>query len=212
MKKTLEPKPNLCLCGCGTRVAAYFSRGHQWRVPDRQLVPIMQICEYCKKEFSKTDAKHRGRKQPFCTRQCSNAYRVQDLRTWHECAWCQTQFHRPLSSNGKSKLRYCSRDCRTAFFEARHAKGEGGIVGIRRWLKKTRGPQCESCGYSSVPELLIVHHLDGKESSNIPSNLKILCPTCHSEHHWMLTKKNSTTSPKSHGQMVTVNRSIAHGK
>lgn len=63
---------------------------------------------------------------------------------------------------------------------------EGGVSHhVKRWLKETHGEKCQECGWSRVhPKTgrapLHVHHIDGKYSNNTPSNLRLLCPNCHS--------------------------------
>ena len=56
---------------------------------------------------------------------------------------------------------------------------------IRRWLLEQKGEQCWQCGWNekhpigdSVP--IEVDHIDGDHTNNIPSNLRLLCPNCHS--------------------------------
>ena len=40
---------------------------------------------------------------------------------------------------------------------------------------------CVHCGFG-IREVLEVAHLDGNRANNSPSNLAILCPTCHRMH------------------------------
>lgn len=55
---------------------------------------------------------------------------------------------------------------------------------LRRPLEKIRGCKCEECGISEWrgKEIrLEVHHIDGNHQNNELSNLKLLCPNCHSQ-------------------------------
>ena len=53
--------------------------------------------------------------------------------------------------------------------------------------------KCNRCGYDKVPGVLEVHHIDQDRDNNSVSNLEILCPTCHEEHHFLTkTGKYST--------------------
>lgn len=54
---------------------------------------------------------------------------------------------------------------------------------LRFYLEKERPWKCEQCGISEWQgkELpLQIHHIDGNHRNNVESNLKILCPNCHS--------------------------------
>lgn len=55
---------------------------------------------------------------------------------------------------------------------------------IKGRLVEDRGHKCESCGLSSwlkIPIALELEHIDGNNSNNINSNLKLLCPNCHAQ-------------------------------
>jgi hypothetical protein len=41
---------------------------------------------------------------------------------------------------------------------------------------------CQICGLRE-PQILQVHHLDGKHSNNSPDNLLMVCPNCHARIH-----------------------------
>jgi hypothetical protein len=56
---------------------------------------------------------------------------------------------------------------------------------IRRYLIQTSEEKCSLCGWNKknivtgkVP--LEVDHIDGDSSNNVESNLRIICPNCHS--------------------------------
>lgn len=56
---------------------------------------------------------------------------------------------------------------------------------VRRYLHETRGTACERCGWDERHPidgavLTEVEHIDGNAENNLLSNLKILCPNCHS--------------------------------
>lgn len=56
---------------------------------------------------------------------------------------------------------------------------------VRDFLFKTRGTQCSVCGWDkkhpndNLP-LTEIDHIDGDAKNCVPSNLRILCPNCHS--------------------------------
>ena len=43
--------------------------------------------------------------------------------------------------------------------------------------------KCEWCGIITVESALDMHHKDGNHNNNHPSNILILCATCHRETH-----------------------------
>jgi predicted HNH restriction endonuclease len=49
---------------------------------------------------------------------------------------------------------------------------------------KERGKSCEKCGYSNE-KILQIHHVDRDRNNNRAENLKLLCPNCHSEIHYI---------------------------
>lgn len=58
-----------------------------------------------------------------------------------------------------------------------------------------RGNRCEDCGWCSINPTtgnvpVQLHHIDGNHENNKPSNVKLLCPNCHSltENYMALNK------------------------
>jgi hypothetical protein len=55
---------------------------------------------------------------------------------------------------------------------------------IKSRLVEARGHTCEECNLSiwlGIPITLELEHIDGNNSNNDYSNLKLLCPNCHSQ-------------------------------
>lgn len=120
----------------------------------------------------------------YCGRSCSarrnNSTRDNSSRrVSKECSTCG----RPGSIDhrwGRSECFDCvpkkngshtrSEDCRSA-------------QSLRKYLLRTREYVCLSCNLSEWlgnPIPLEVDHVDGNSSNNAESNLRLLCPTCHS--------------------------------
>jgi 5-methylcytosine-specific restriction endonuclease McrA len=54
----------------------------------------------------------------------------------------------------------------------------------RRFIAERRGYRCEVCGISEwAGKALTLHvdHINGDPSNNHPTNLRLICPNCHSQ-------------------------------
>lgn len=55
-----------------------------------------------------------------------------------------------------------------------------GVLALER-----AGYRCETCGYDRIRGVLRIHHRDKNRKNNELSNLRVLCPTCHEEWHYL---------------------------
>jgi 5-methylcytosine-specific restriction endonuclease McrA len=58
----------------------------------------------------------------------------------------------------------------------------------RRFIAERRGYKCEVCGISewAGKELTLhVDHTNGDPSNNLPENLRLICPNCHSQTQFL---------------------------
>lgn len=67
---------------------------------------------------------------------------------------------------------------------------------VRRYLTESKGLFCESCGikdiYNGKPLLLEIDHINGRCYNNVITNLRFLCPNCHSQtSNYKAKNKNS---------------------
>lgn len=60
--------------------------------------------------------------------------------------------------------------------------------------------QCNKCNYDKIINILEVHHIDCDRNNNKINNLRILCPTCHMEEHY-ITKTGKFTAKASEGSI-----------
>jgi len=105
------------------------------------------------------------------------------------CRNCNNSHVLCANSNGW----YCSFKCQQEFkYKETIAKWLAGEVEVsktvpnwlRRYIRETRGYQCALCGISewnNQPLSLDLDHIDGNHANNELSNLRYLCPNCHSQ-------------------------------
>lgn len=100
-------------------------------------------------------------------------------------------------SESQKKNKYCSSECSAEHRSNRHIQRwldgdwDGSVANgelsnsIRRFLLKEAGYKCSECGWDRINPVtntspLEVDHIDGVSTNNERSNLKVLCPNCHS--------------------------------
>ena len=106
------------------------------------------------------------------------------------CKNCKKEFsYTPSQSTGT----FCGIECMgkyktTITFEKNKEKFFKGKLSNRPAIKKILteefGYKCAVCNISNwqnVPLTLQVDHIDGNSDNNLPDNLRLLCPNCHSQ-------------------------------
>lgn len=94
--------------------------------------------------------------------------------------------------------KYCSNTCQANYQYIEYIKRwklglESGAIGktlvlskhIRRYMLTKCNNACQSCGWDKLhpidsKPLVEIDHIDGDASNNTESNLRVLCPNCHS--------------------------------
>ena len=108
------------------------------------------------------------------------------------CIFCQTEYkYKPSQQAGK----YCSNKCQRSYQHEEKIKAwlAGEITlntvnvskYIRNHLLDKCGNKCSKCGWCEIHPVtgkvpLEINHIDGNATNNIPENMEVLCPNCHS--------------------------------
>lgn len=187
-----------CECGCGQTPkwkGSKFCQGHHLKKgaknPITRPKKNINTCRICGCSFYR-----RGKISSLCSQKCAGkAYSIRFKSITSKCVNCGIELIIPNNKKFQG-IKHCSKKCRLISLEKDAENGIGSWSKIRDFTYRKRGYICEECGYKSHPELLVVHHIDGKHDfNNLPSNLKILCPTCHGEHHLILNPNRKKRVP-----------------
>ena len=178
---------------------------------------IEKSCLHCNKTFTATYSEHKRGNAKYCDKSCARSAKrgkrtVKTLTNNCVCSYCNKQFYRGKTKReiSKSGLQFCSRVCKdhgqriennlTEVWPDHYKTGNGACTYRPRALR-TFAHVCMVCGYNKQPEILEVHHKDHNRANNATDNLEVLCPNCHSEHHfasktgkWAGQKDNSVAA------------------
>jgi hypothetical protein len=145
----------------------------------------------------------------FCSRSCAAKFnnskspkRKKESGTFTNCLNCNKQFYY-YSYNSAGK--FCCGSCHQKYKNItdtipRIENGEcRESVTLRKYLIAKRGNKCEICGvvdWNNKSLSLHVDHIDGNSDNNLPINLRLLCPNCHSQTETFCgrNKKNTKRS------------------
>jgi hypothetical protein len=108
------------------------------------------------------------------------------------CNFCHTQLR-------AHQTKYCSNACQAEYTYAEYIRlwklglksGKRGIrtlnfsAHVVRYMLESSGSACVQCGWNethSITQLvpLEIDHIDGDAYNTVESNLRLLCPNCHS--------------------------------
>ena len=164
---------------------------------------VTVTCLQCGQAFHSPPSRIRNGRARYCSRACSSAmkreaYKGRNLspgqrrtgadnpnwrgrRVARACPVCGDVFASPQKT--------CSVRCGHILqAEAVSKEGNGnwrdeGTWLLRNYATLVRKAKCARCGRT---KRLLVHHVDGDRTHNVPDNLVVLCPSCHQRAHHAL--------------------------
>lgn len=143
------------------------------------------VCSQCKCSYQ-TKCNH----SKFCSQQCSSAYR-RNRPVEVVCNQCSNTFTKNESRLKRSYKHFCTNLCKKEYYEVNsHERGvynkhngRSATSTYRKLAFASYKHECYYCKYDKFIDVLQVHHLDENRNNNSLENLRIVCPTCHSEVH-----------------------------
>lgn len=164
-----------------------------------------KVCLGCGKNFQYKSSPN----AIYCSHSCaakktnvSRVYKSKPVKTLKPCRSCGKKI---LTRNA---FHYCSRECsyvgsrnkliKQWIKDPNSTNTKTGLpAAIRLYLIKQSNYRCSKCGWGKVNKItrkspLEVDHIDGDCYNNVPKNLRVLCPNCHSlTSNYKALNKNS---------------------
>ncbi len=147
----------------------------------------MKICKQCTQSFKPVNYR-----STFCSRSCSAVFNNRRRGTTTistKCVFCNQTFSKPTHYKG-----FCSRVCSGAYKQNQRIQmwRSGShfptdMKTIRQYLICLHGKRCsnEICGITDMwvgkSIVLEVDHINGISTDHRCSNVRLLCPNCHSQ-------------------------------
>lgn len=167
---------NCCSKSCRAQKAGQYAKAAHLGKGD-----ITLKCDNCLIEFVTKKNKRIGKKV-YCCKKCQHEH-YEKSKVYINCKFCGNK--KQIKPYQLSTAKYCSQDCKAKDLIGRCGKDHPSYKhGFRTYRKDALNHYkytCKSCG--KIDRRLHVHHIDGNNKNNIPSNWMILCPLCHRRIH-----------------------------
>lgn len=138
-------------------------------------------CSNCSMEFITNKSRRIGH-NTFCSKKCQHEFYPKN-NIYIDCIVCGCK--KKIRKYQVGTAKYCSRVCKNEFQKTKIGKlspsYRHGFKTYRREALEHYKYTCKSCG--KIDRRLHVHHIDGNNKHNEPSNWMILCPLCHRRIH-----------------------------
>ncbi len=135
----------------------------------------------------------------FCSRSCSATFNNKKypkrILASKNCLWCNAKI--------AGYRTYCNQECYGKFKFDRETiprieRGEvTQHITLKKYLSELFGYICVKCNNTGIHNgdslVLQLDHIDGNSDHNLPSNLRLLCPNCHSQTPTFTTRQKKDT-------------------
>ena len=107
----------------------------------------------------------------------------QEYRNVGNCLHCNSKI---IRKNGILSQKYCNTNCQREFELLQRIENKtASNLTLKRYLIKLHGEKCMECGWDKIHSVtkkvpIELEHIDGDSENRELTNLKLLCPNCHS--------------------------------
>ena len=135
------------------------------------------------------------------------------MKITSKCVNCNNKFsYDDKSTRGK----FCSNKCSGEYkvYQSSLLIEQGKIeqpATLKKYLSNVRGYRCESCSISEWNnKTLALHldHIDGNSDNNLPSNIRLLCPNCHSQTETFSGRNKKNTKRNTYMQRYRIKKLV----